>query len=192
MLNVLESCDSGDGEVLPGGANTGGRAMAIVTPGQYAGTNFAAIDGKGRIAVPSQFRNNVPLIADGQRVLWVGFHEKLPCLVAYGQDQYDRLNGEIERDRDTARQRNLDFDEDAEFKKRFSYTEPYTLDDSGRFLPSFIHRDRVGDAGATAIVGSGRRLEIWWLPTLAECADADPVLQRLAASWDATKGRARK
>ena len=32
--------------------------MAIVTPGQYAGTNFAAIDGKGRIAVPSQFRNN--------------------------------------------------------------------------------------------------------------------------------------
>src|SRR3546814_13542880 len=60
----------------------GGRAMAIVTPGQYAGTNFAAIDGKGRIAVPSQFRNNVPLNADGQRVLWVGFHEKLPCLVA--------------------------------------------------------------------------------------------------------------
>ena len=77
--------------------------MAIVTPGQYAGTSFAAIDGKGRIAVPSQFRNNVPLIADGQRVLWVGFHEKLPCLVAYGQDQYDRLNGEIERDRETAR-----------------------------------------------------------------------------------------
>ena len=49
--------------------------MAIVTPGQYAGTNFAAIDGKGRVAVPSQFRNNVPLTADGQRVLWVGFHE---------------------------------------------------------------------------------------------------------------------
>src|SRR3546814_14897284 len=86
--------------------------MAIVTPGQYAGTNFAAIDGKGRIAVPSQFRNNVPLNADGQRVLWVGFHEQLPCLVAYGQDQYDRLNGEIERDRETARLRNPDFDGD--------------------------------------------------------------------------------
>ena len=166
--------------------------MAVVTPGQYAGTNFAAIDGKGRIAVPSQFRNNVPLTADGQRVLWVGFHEKLPCLVAYGQDQYDRLNGEIERDRETARLRNLDFDEDAEFKKRFSYTEPYTLDDSGRFLPSFIHRDRVGEAGATAFVGSGRRFEIWWLPTVAECVDADPVLQRLAAAWDAAKGKGRK
>ncbi len=33
--------------------------MAVVTPGRYSGTNFAAIDGKGRIAVPSQFRNNV-------------------------------------------------------------------------------------------------------------------------------------
>ena len=166
--------------------------MAIVTPGQYPSTNFAAIDGKGRIAVPSQFRNNVPLTAEGQRVLWVGFHEKLPCLVAYGQDQYDRLSSEIERDRDTAGLRNLDFDEDAASKKRFSYTEPYALDDSGRFLPSFIHRDRVGETGATAFVGSGRRFEIWWLPTLAECAEADPVLQRLAASWDATKGRGRK
>src|SRR3546814_3654169 len=156
--------------------------MANGTPGQDAGTNSVASDGKGRIAVPSQFRNNVPLNADGQRVLWVGFHEKLPCLVAYGQDQYDRLNGEIERDRETARLRNLDFDEDAEFKKRFSYTAPYTLDDSGRFLPSFIHCDRVADAGATAFVGSGRRLEIWWLPTLAECAGPEPVLPRLSAS----------
>src|SRR3546814_8693944 len=126
--------------------------MAIWTPGQYAGNNFASIDGQWRSAVPSQFRNNVPLNADGQRVLWVGFHEKLPCLVAYVQDQYDRLNGEIERDRETARLRNLDFDEDSEFKKRFSYTEPYTLDDSGRFLPSFIHRDRVGDADRKSVV----------------------------------------
>src|SRR3546814_562751 len=104
--------------------------------------NFAAIDGKGRIAVPSQFRNNVPLNADGQRVLWVGFHEKLPCLVGYGQDQYDRLSDEIERDRDTALARNLDFDEDEAFKQRFSYTQAYTLDDSGRFLPNFHARDR--------------------------------------------------
>ncbi len=166
--------------------------MAVVTPGRYSGTNFAAIDGKGRVAVPSQFRNNVPLNADGQRVLWVGFHEKLPCLVAYGHDQYDRLSDEIERDRAAALARNLDFDEDEAFKQRFSYTEAYTLDDSGRFLPNFTARDRVGEAGATAFVGSGRRFEIWWLPTLAGCAAADPVLQRLAANWAETKGRGRK
>ena len=166
--------------------------MAVVTPGRYSGTNFAAIDGKGRTAVPSQFRNNVPLNADGQRVLWVGFHEKLPCLVAYGQDQYDRLSDEIERDRETALARNLDFDEDEAFKKRFSYTEAYTLDDSGRFLPNFTARDRVGEAGATAFVGTGRRFEIWWLPTIAECAEVDPVLKRLAAAWAETKGKGRK
>ena len=45
---------------------------------------------------------------------------------------------------------------------------------------------------ADLFVGSGRRLEIWWLPTLAECVDADPVLQRLAASWDQAKGKGRK
>ena len=50
----------------------------------------------------------------------------------------------------------------------------------------------TGDAGATAFVGSGRRFEIWWLPTLAECVEADPVLQRLAAAWAETKGKGRK
>src|SRR3546814_14433002 len=97
-----------------------------------------------------------------------------------------RSSDEIERDRDTALARNLDFDEDEAFKQRFSYTEAYTLDDSGRFLPNFTARDRIGDAGATAFVGSGRRFEIWWLPTLAECVDADPVLPRLAAHWAET------
>src|SRR3546814_3870348 len=108
----------GSGKFCPLARGTGARAMAVVTPGRYSGTNFAVIDGKGRIAVPSQFRNNVPLNADGQRVLWVGFHEKLPCLVAYGQDQYDRLSDEIERDRAAALARNLDFDEDEAFKQR--------------------------------------------------------------------------
>lgn len=173
--------------------------MAVVTPGSYSGTEFAAIDGKGRIAVPSEFRNNVPLNADGQRVLWVSFHEKLPCLVAYGQDQYDRLSGEIERDRETARQRNLDFDEDAEFKKRFEFAKAYTLDDSGRFLPGFSHRDLTEESagqayenGACAFVGAGRRFEIWWLPELARCEEANPRLRRMGSAWEAAKGKGRK
>ena len=50
----------------------------------------------------------------------------------------------------------------------------------------------MGEAGATAFVGSGRRFEIWWLPSLAECVEADPVLKRLATAWEETKGKARK
>src|SRR3546814_12988069 len=146
----------------------GATAMGVVTPGRYSCTNFAAMDGKGRIAVPSQFRNNVPLNADGQRVLWVGFHEKLPCLVGSGQDQYDRLSDEIERDRDTALARNLDFDVDEAFKQRFRYTEAYTLHDSGRFLPTFPARDRIGDPVATAFVGSGPSVDIRCLPALRQ------------------------
>src|SRR3546814_18873004 len=97
---------------------TGGRAMAIVTPGQYAGTNFAAIDGKARIAVPSQFRKNVPPNAPRQRVLWAGFPEKLPCLVTAGQAQYDRLNADIAADRETDLLTHLDSNELSKYKKR--------------------------------------------------------------------------
>ena len=165
--------------------------MAIVKPGRYSGTSFAAIDGKGRIAVPASLRNNVPLSSDGERVLWVGYHEKLPCLVAFGSDHYDRLNDEIERDRLVAVQRNLDFDEDEAFKRRFSFTDPYALDDSGRFKPAHTAGKRVGDHGATAFVGSGRRFEIWWLPTLIDCDLADPVLREMARDY-AANGKARK
>lgn len=165
--------------------------MAIVTPGRYSGTSFAAVDGKGRVAVPASLRNNVPLTEDGERVLWVGHHEHLPCLVAYGNDQFDRLNGEIERDRQTALTRNQDFDEDDAFKQRFKFTDPYILDGSGRFLPNFTARELVGDNGATAFVGSGRRFEIWWLPTLIDSTVADPVLRRLAQAFT-EKGKGRK
>lgn len=165
--------------------------MAIVTPGRYSGTSFAAIDGKGRVAVPASLRNNVPIADNGERVLWVGYHETLPCLVAFGSDQYDRLNDEIERDRDTARARNLDFNEDAAFKNRFGFTDPYTLDDSGRFMPNASARRMVGMDGVTAFVGSGRRFEIWWLPKLIECEIADPVLREMALEFRANP-KARK
>jgi MraZ protein len=173
--------------------------MAVVTPGNYSGTEFAAIDGKGRIAVPSEFRNNVPLNAENQRVLWVGYHEVLPCLVAYGQDQFDRLADEIEHGRQVIEGRGGDFAEDAAYKARYDFTKPYTLDDSGRFLPTFSHRDNpfdeaelAFDGGACAFVGAGRRFEIWWLPFIAQCDEVDPRLRRVAAAWDANKGKGRK
>lgn len=158
--------------------------MGLVTPGQYSGTSFAVIDGKGRIAVPAALRNNVPgtLVGDrDERVLWVGFHDKLPCLVAFGQDQHDRLRGEIEMQRAEARALAREFDEDIEYKKRFSWTEHYILDGSGRFSPTTTHRRRSGTSGPVAFVGAGKRFEIWSLAKLVDCELADPELREIAA-----------
>lgn len=156
--------------------------MALVTPGQYSGTSFAVIDGKQRVAVPAGLRNSVPEIGERKdRILWVGYHDKLPCLVAFGQDQYDRLQSEIETQRSEARELRIPFDEDAEAKKRFSWLEPYVLDGSGRFSPSATHKRRCGTAGPTAFVGAGKRFEIWSVFKLAECADADADLREIAA-----------
>ena len=172
--------------------------MAVVTLGSYSGTEFAPIDGKQRIAVPSEFRNNVPLNADGQRVLWVGIHERLPCLVAFGQDQFDLLKAEIQEERAEARARGVDFDLDEASRQRFEFTKAYTLDDSGRFLPYFAHRDLTEGSGgqdftsgACAFVGLGRRFEIWWLPTLANCEEVNPLRRRVAASWEAARAKGR-
>lgn len=165
--------------------------MALVTSGLYSGTSFALIDGKGRVAVPAALRNNVPEAMVGERnerVLWVGFHEKLPCLVAFGQDQYDRLRDEIEIQRIEARELRRAFEEDSEYKKRFSWTEKYILDGSGRFSPSATHKRRCGISGSVAFVGAGKRFEIWSTAKLVDCALADPDLREIATEIQAEAG----
>lgn len=167
--------------------------MALVTPGLYSGTSFAVIDGKGRIAVPAGLRCNIveTLVGDrNERILWVGHHEKLPCLVAFGQDQHDRLRDEIEVKRAEARELRREFDEDDESRKRFSWTEHYVLDGSGRFSPSTTHRRRCGTKGHLAFVGVGKRFEIWALPKLVACELADPELREIAAEILAEAGGA--
>lgn len=165
--------------------------MAILTPGLYNGTSFAPIDSKGRIAVPATLRNNVPLADNGERILWVGFDQKYPCLIAYGHDRFQKLEQQIDLARDTARARDRDFDEAGEREKLFSYTEQYTLDDSGRFLPAYTARQRVKADGATAFVGYGNEFQIWWLPTLIDCELARPELRAMAQDYLAN-GKARK
>jgi MraZ protein len=157
--------------------------VALVTPGIYSGTSFAVIDGKGRVAVPAGLRSHIPEVEDGgrkERVLWVGFHEKFPCLVAFGQDQYAKLSSEIETQRSEARELRREFDEDAEYRKRFSWIEHYILDGSGRFSPTATHRRRCGLSGPVAFVGVGKRFEIWSAARLVDCPDADRDLREIA------------
>ena len=165
--------------------------MAIATPGRYNGTNFAAIDTKGRVAVPASFRNNVPLADNGERILWVGHDPRYPCLIAYGHDHYQRLEQEIETARITAKERDRDFDVFAERGKLFNMIEQYTLDDSGRFLPANSTRQRVKAEGAAAFVGYGPVFQIWWLPTLIDCEAAGPDLRELARDF-LVNGKGRK
>ncbi len=169
--------------------------MALVRPGIYSGTSFALIDGKGRIAVPSSLRKNIPAhIEDGksETVLWVGYDPEWPCLIAFGQDQYDKLDAEIERRREEARNLKVPFDEQAEERKRFRWLESYVLDGSGRFSPSDSLRRRSGKAGPLAFVGAGSRFEIWSCAKLVDCKDADADLREMAAeelaAWAAKGG----
>lgn len=158
--------------------------MALVRPGTYSGTSFALIDGKGRVAVPASLRKNIPLQEeDGKKeaILWVGFHPDQPCLVAFGQDQYDRLDREIERRREEARDLKIPFDEQAEERRRFRWLESFALDASGRFSPSDTLRRRCGKSGPLAFVGAGKRFEIWSCAKLVDYADADPDLREMAA-----------
>jgi MraZ protein len=168
--------------------------VALVRPGNYSGTSFAVIDGKGRIAVPSSLRKNIPLHDEGgakEAILWVGFDPDQPCLTAFGQDQYDRLDREIERRREEARDLKMPFDEQAEERKRFRWLEAFVLDSSGRFSPTAALRRRSGIEGPLAFIGAGKRFEIWSCAVAATDPNVDPDLREMAAEeqakWEASR-----
>ena len=165
------------------------------TQGLYAGTSFAALDGKGRVAIPATLRNSVPTVHDAdkgrdERVLWVTAHESLPCLVAYGDDHFAAIPAEIERQEELAVARGEPFDKDAAFKKRFGFAESYTLDGSGRFIPSAMHRTLGELSGLICFHGAGRRFEIWSVDALLSDETVDPILRRLASAAAKAAGTA--
>lgn len=154
--------------------------MAIAIPGLYSGTNFAAIDGKGRVSVPLGLRNAIPLAEDGTRVLWVSDHETLPCLVGFDSDYAASIPAEIDRDEDRAIARGVEYNRAAESSTRFGFAEAYVLDGSGRFVMSSTHKQLAEAKKHLCFVGSGRRFEIWAVEELIACEAADPKRRRMA------------
>lgn len=154
--------------------------MAVAIPGLYAGTTFAAVDRKGRLAVPASLRNAVPAGPDGERQLTVTKHATLDCLIAFGSDRLGRQMAEIERDEELANARGQDFDREARARAIFATAETYALDGSGRFILSPMLRmlGRIEDQ--VILTGAGPQIEIWAPQALIDSPIANDALKMVA------------
>jgi len=137
----------------------------------FLGQYTHSIDTKGRLTVPSRFRE---LLEQGAYISQ-GFEQNLMVLTAMAFERISNRVNEMSLTDPTARQ-----------LKRliFATADRVEVDSSGRIrIPQFL-REVASLDGDAVIVGAGDYFEIWsplaWQPKAAELQDTETNAQRFA------------
>jgi MraZ protein len=148
--------------------------------GFFSGAALAALDDKGRIALPAAFRKFLPSDAKA-RQLFVTTHEVAPCLVGSGVDRIARIQARIDRSEDLAAQQGKDFDRFALERRLVGPGETVPMDGSGRFTLSDVLIELAEFDGEIFLFGAGQYFEIWDMGRLMSMTEAAYASAQAAA-----------
>jgi MraZ protein len=162
----------------------------------FHGFSLNAVDAKGRVSLPANFRSVVesrarPKVAPGEVPVWdrqvfIGEHEELECLVGYDStySQYlsEGLDARAAATGDDLLKAGEIFSVDA-----FGSALPASYDDAGRMVMP-ITRKLVGIEGLAFFVGAGRTFQIWAPETFRASGTGNPRLLRALDLMLAEKG----
>lgn len=155
--------------------------------GLFRGHGLQAIDGKGRVAIPSPLRAVIERNA-GDRVLLLGLHGRDPCLTGadtgFSQLEYDRLQRDEARALDAGRE----VDRDNIARLAFGGGEELPFDASGRFILPAFYRDVAKLGDLAFFVGTGERFEIWNPHSLIAADGVPETLKKMATYALAQRG----
>lgn len=137
----------------------------------FSGNALGAVDGAGRVRLPSFILREMERHCDSSRVIF-GIHEQDPCLTGYGPALKPRLHAELERTRlrDEDEGRPAD-DHHARARRLFGLTEEAAWDEAGTIaLPALARRrGRIGEG--VLFIGAGTRFEMWNPQTALSAGD---------------------
>lgn len=134
----------------------------------FVGTIDGRLDGKGRLAIPADFRAQLPAVA-GQHSLVLRPSHKFDCLEGWAWADFEQLSKPMDT---------LDIFSDSEDDLSYvlyGTANPCTPDKDGRIIvpPRQIRHARLSDA--VVFVGLRRKFEIWseaaWDAHLAAVAE---------------------
>jgi MraZ protein len=119
----------------------------------FRGSNEINMDAKGRLAVPSRYRDALLTAAEGQLVATIDFED--PCLIIYPLPAW--------RDIEVQLARLPTFNPDARRVQRLliGHARELELDGSGRLLIPPELRAYAGLEKAVVLVGQVHRFELW-------------------------------
>ena len=120
----------------------------------FRGASSVNLDAKGRMGIPSRFRDVLSKRCDGRLVLTVN-HTREQCLWLYPLDEWDNVERQVA---------NLpSFDPTAQELKRFliGYATDCELDSIGRVRVSPLLREFAGLEKRVVLIGQRNKFEIW-------------------------------
>ncbi len=152
----------------------------------FQGNALNAVDAKARLSVPSFVRSVLDRNSDS-RAVYLGRHERSPCLTLYGNAYSEYLIGETERRRRLQEENGVaPAALDDQGRGLFGMTERVGYDAGGRMvLPQMLKK--VGRIDELALfVGQGRFVELWNPRVAIEAGGA--VLKEIAEYYLEQRG----
>lgn len=119
----------------------------------FRGVNTISLDSKGRLAMPSRYRDQ--LVSDFAGRLVATIDPMAKCLLLYPIDVWEEIQKKIEG--------LSSFNPDARRFQRMmiGYATDLELDGSGRVLLPQVLRSHAELDKQVALVGQGKKLELW-------------------------------
>lgn len=120
----------------------------------FQGETAITIDDKGRLAIPTSYRDVVARECGNRLVIAYNPFES-GCLYLYPQHEWERVRDEVAKLPTTVRaHRQLQL-------KLVGAAQPVELDGSGRVGVPASHRSATGIGKKAVLLGMGKRFELW-------------------------------
>jgi len=144
----------------------------------FRGASKVTLDAKGRLAIPSRYRERLMSRAEGRLVATV---DRDQCLLIYPLPDWEEIERRLDRTPNLKHQvRQLQ-------RLIVGYATDLEMDGHGRILISRELRDFAGLDKQAMLVGQGKKFELWdeerWNARLDEwlaAGDREPVPEELA------------
>ncbi len=119
----------------------------------FRGISSASIDAKGRVALPTRFRELVRLISEGKVVVTIDMREK--CLLLYPLSEWEIVQRKLEELPNVGTQARL------LQRLLIGHATDIEMDGNGRVLLSQMLRDYAELGKRLVLVGQGNKVELW-------------------------------
>lgn len=119
----------------------------------FRGVNELSLDVKGRMAMPSRYRELIQERAENQMVITIDTEER--CLLIYPTPEWETIEKQIEA--------LPSFNKAARRVQRLliGHATEINLDSHGRFLIPVPLRDYAGLDKRVVLIGQGKKFELW-------------------------------
>jgi len=130
----------------------------------FRGVNTLNLDAKGRMAMPSKYREKLTAQCSGQLVVTLDLND--PCLLLYPLPAWEEI------ERQLVRLPNINPQNRKLQRLLIGHASECEFDNSGRILLPPLLRERVNLEKKVTLIGQGKKFEIWDEQTWSEQRDS--------------------